>query len=323
MRNNTGDTKQLVSNIVALKYLDDLFKGMDSSIGIILLKGASLLNTVYAQDLGARHLGDADILVKKEDFLEIKNYLSDKGYIFHNNINIPCESDYLNSVICKKEEKFWPPFHIHWHLNNASSPNLAFSAKIDLEKIWQEAQQLNGYKNIYIMSAHHQIIHLCEHALKHGYEQEYFFKDIDRAVRYYGSRLDWDKLICAAKNFNLARPAYYTLYFASRILGAEIPPYVLSALKPEKFTFLEKRFMKAVLRGNGCLHLSDVVYLAMHRNIFAKIKFVFRVFIPPPNAMRQIKNVLPHPVNPCDYLMRLYRGFLYSLQLARILGDVP
>lgn len=316
---NPSSLEQLALNITCLKYLDELFRGINPALKIILLKGVSLLNTVYSRDLGSRHLGDVDILIRKEDFLPLKEYLSGKGYIFHNNIDSLGESNYLNSVTCRKEERFWPSFHIHWHLNNASSPNLAFSAKINLEKIWQEAQLLNGYKNIWIMSPHHQLIHLCEHALKHSYGQAYFLKDINRVIKYYQNTLDWNKLILEAQDFDLTRAVYYTLYFAHRLTGAEIPDFVLFSLKPKRFTFLEKRFMNAVLHNRVSSHLSDVVYLAMNKTIFNKLKFIFRAFIPPCNAMGQIKNSLPSRVNPLDYLMRLRRGFLYSLGMARAL----
>lgn len=306
-------------NLACLGNIADLLKGLDRSINIILLKGIALLNTVYSHDLSQRHLGDVDMLIRIKDFAALKVFLAGKGYIFYNNLNEPRRGIYLNSTTCAKQERFWPPFHIHWHLANATFPTLMFSADIDLERIWQEAELLDGYENVRIMSAHHQLIHLCEHALKHAYDRPYFLKDIADLVIYYKGVLSWERVISEARAFNLSRPVYYTLYFAKNLLAAEIPCEVLSALEPGGATLWERRFVRAVLRGKNRSHLSLVVYLAMNKTFSEKLRFLFRTLVMPPGVNVGINNSLPRQKKSLGCLRRVYGRIRIYLRIAQSL----
>ena len=306
-------------NVACLGNIADLLKGLDRSINIILLKGIALLNTVYSRDVSQRHLGDLDILIRIKDFAALKAFLTDKGYIFYNNFNAPRQGSYLNSATCAKQERFWPPFHVHWHLANATFPTAMFSTGIDLEKIWREAGLLDGYENVWIMSAHHQLIHLCEHALKHAYDRPYFLKDIDDLVRYYRGILSWERVISEARAFTLSRPVYYSLYFAKNFLSTEVPSKVISALKPERAGIWERRFVRAVLKGRNTSHLSLVVYLAMNKTFFEKLRFLFRSLIMPPGVSAGINNRLPRQDKSPDRFRRAYGRFRIYIRMARSL----
>lgn len=304
-------------NIASLDKLDTLFKDLDPALNIILLKGISLLNTVYAGDIGARHLGDIDILVSKENFSRLREFLGKKGYLFNNNLTQPIDTCYLNSVICRKEEKFCSPLHIHWHLSNAAFSTAMFSPRINLERIWQEAELLSGFKNVWIMSVPHQLIYLGEHALKHGYDRPYLLEDIQRVIEYYRQNLCWEKLIVDAQAFNLTRPLYYSFCLAVEMRGARVPARVLSRLKPKRFSFLEKRFIAAVRKGRCPQRLSDVVYLAMHNTCSNKLRYILGVFFPPPKMMAQSRNTSGlQLLKPIDYFRRAYKGFRYFLAIA-------
>ncbi|MDO8748948.1 MAG: nucleotidyltransferase family protein [Candidatus Omnitrophota bacterium] len=307
-------------NIASLDKLNTLFKELEPFLKILLLKGISLLNTVYACDIGARHLGDVDILVRKKDFPRLKKTLHDKGYLFNNNITRPLDTCYLNSATCAKEDKFCPPFHIHWHLSNAAFSTALFSPRINLEKIWQEAEPLSGFKNVWIMSSHHQLIHLGEHALKHSYDRPYLLEDIQRVIEYYQRNLCWEKLIVDAKAFNLTRPLYHSLHFAADMRGARVPARVLSSLKPERFSFLEKRFIAAVRKGKRSERLSGIVYLEMNKTCLDKVSYVWRTFFPPVKMMAQFRNSSGlKRLNPIDYCRRAYKGLNYFLDIGRCL----
>jgi hypothetical protein len=305
------------NNILKIRKYEELLEGWDRlGIKILLLKGLALLKTVY-EDISERGFGDMDILVEQEDIQKIKEYLENNGYEPLNDTGERENCGFVNSIMFERREGEYRYFvHLHWDIINGSIPPLV---RLNLKEVFNEAQPLNDYKNIFCLSTNHQLLHLCEHALKHSYDRLILLYDIDKLIRYYKENLDWDKLTSDIKEFNLARPVYYTLYFSKKILDSPIPDSVFFSLRPKRFTFLEQRFINSVLNGSRKAGISYVVYLAMNRTLFCKMRFIFKTFFPSKNVMGKLRNLEPMNINPCHYFVRLYRGFLYSLRVAQAL----
>lgn len=294
-------------NILSVEYFNQVIKGLNPSIKVMLLKGEALLDAIDKNE-GLRCLVEMDILARREDLSNLKNYLASCGYRFTENIRPSSDVGYINSVMCQKDVKFWPALHVHWHPVNTSFPAYMFAPHIDLEKIWCEAKPLLGYDNVLIMSPHHQLIYLSEHALKHSFERPKDLRDIDMLINRHKAGLNWDRVIADAKDFNLTRAVYYSLYFASNILGTEIPLRALEELKPQKFTFLERRFINSVRKKKQKADSSYAVYLAMNERVPGKIRFVYRTLFPPRTAMGHMQNLPPAKVSFIHYLNRIMRG---------------
>lgn len=299
--------ERAAQNILSLEYFNKIIKGLSPSIKVILLKGEVLLDAVDKNE-GLRRLVEVDILVRREDFSSLKNYLSAQGYRFTENIIPSSDIGYINSVMCKKDVKFWPAVHLHWHLVNNSFPAYMFASRIDIDQIWKEAQPLDGYDNVLKMAPHYQLIYLSEHSLKHSFERQIHLHDIYALIKRYETSLNWDRVIIDAKTFNLTRAVYYALYFVSKILSAQIPQYVSDELKPKKFTFLERRFINSVLNKRQRTDSSYAVYLAMNERLSDKIRFVFRTFFPPRAAMGHMENLPAEKVSLINYFKRITRG---------------
>lgn len=299
--------ERAAQNILSLEYFNKIVNGLNPSIKVILLKGEVLLDAIDKNE-GLRRLVEVDILVRREDFSSLKNYLSAQGYQFTENIIPSSDVGYINSVMCKKDVKFWPAIHLHWHLVNTSFPSFMFAPRIDIDQIWEEAQPLDGYDNVLKMASRHQLIYLSEHSLKHSFEKPYHLSDIDILIRRTGDSLKWDKVISDANEFNLSRAVYYSLYFTSKILGTKIPNDVIEELKPRRITHLERRFISSVLNRSQKPDSSYVVYLAMNERLSDKIRFVYRTLFPPRAAMGHMENLPAEKVSLINYLKRISRG---------------
>jgi len=310
--------ERTAQNILSLEYFNQIVKDLDPSVKVILLKGEALLNSVY-EDEGSRRLAEVDVLIRREDFSDFKNYLSSCGYRFTENIVPSSDVGYINSVMCKKDVKFWPAIHLHWHPVNNSFPAYMFAPRIDIGQIWKAAQPLDGYDNVLKMAPHHQLIYLSEHSLKHSFERPIHLRDIYMLIRRNKDSLDWDGVVTDAKKFNLGRAVYYALYFNSKILEADIPEYVLEELRPKKITFLEQRFIRSVLNHRQKSDSSYVVYLAMNEGLSNKIRFIYRTFFPPREAMGHLKDVSISKVNFIHYLSRVTRSVRTIRRLASTL----
>lgn len=291
-----------------MEYFNKILKDAISPAKVILLKGEAILNAVNENE-GPRRLVEIDILVKREDFTFLRSRLSKAGYRFPENITPSSGVGYINSVMGVSGLKSYPAIHLHWHTVNNSFPSYMFASRIDIDEIWREARPVEGWPdNILVMAPHHQLIYLSEHGLKHSFERAKDLRDIYNLITSHTDAPGWEKLVSDAKRLNLGRAVYYGLYFTSEILGAKIPQGVLEELKPGKFTRLERRFIKSVFEKRQNADSSYVVYLAMNEGLPAKIRFIFRTFFPPREAMGDMQDIASSKVSPAHYLGRIARG---------------
>lgn len=289
-----------------------------SKIKLILLKGLALNRTVYREDFSRPIFADVDLLVKEENISRANDSLIALGYqsplLSRDGLENLGYNPYLNSWFYFPSDTGYFPVHLHWHISNSSSSKAIYYPRIDMESLWREAVPLEGYDNVLILSARHQLIHLAEHALKHSYDKLMLLHDIKEMLVYYRNNLNWDKVIQEAEGFNLSRPLYYGLYFTREILGGAIPALVLDRLKPGKITFLEKRFIRAVLKRRIMIRLSEVVYLSMHKSKAGKIKFIFELFFASSLKIGQSQNTSVLTLG-LAILKRIKWAFVYGLRL--------
>jgi hypothetical protein len=254
------------------------------NIPVLLFKGAAIDAFIY--DGYLRQRLDLDIAVKDEDIAELEKTLADLGYTYvHNDKDYPLP-EYLNSRLFKTGTDSLIPVHVHRHLINNMFLTVDNAWAIDMADVWSQAEPFKEYRNIFTFKPELNIIYLCEHGLKHDFDQLIFLFEIDRLIRYYRERLDWKKLVALAQRLGLARPVYHGLYLVREVLSAGISGEVLEQLKPGKLTTGEKGFIENTLKKRHCRYASFPVYLAMRAGLFKKANFIFRTLFPPGFSMR-------------------------------------
>ena len=299
-------------NLLFLKELGRALKAFkETGIPALVLKGAFLIEEIY-KNPGLRPMSDIDLLVKRENLLQVHEGLKGLGYTTTDNyldyIEKPI-SGYLNSLFYyRKENEASIPLHIHWHLVNSSVPNYMFSSRIDMDGIWQETEKIKiADGEALSLAPNHLVIYLSEHALrmKHSLDRLILLCDISEVIEKYGNRLNWKKVIGDSFMFNLDRMVYYNLYLVKKFLGREIPSYVLKRLKPERPGYFERKFVSFISRTKRFPGLSYLLYLSLNRGLFAKGRFVFRTFFPPRQVMAQRNNISRKNLTPLHYLCHL------------------
>ena len=284
-----------------------------SGLRVIVLKGAALAEKVYG-NIALRPMSDIDLLVKEEDMMNVNEQLKTLDYrpIDASVDDIDFSSTYLTTLDYRTPEENSPSFHIHWHFVNSTIPNESYIRNIKIDNIWRDAEETRiADVETLVMAPHHLLIHLSEHALRvtHSLSKLSFLCDINEAVNFYQERLDWGQLIDEAYTFNLEKMVYLSLFFSSKFLAAPVPEDVLSSIKPKKFSFWEKIFMKAVSNNKQFPGLSYLVHLSLNRGLFRKIKFIGRTFFPPRRFIAQ-RNYIPlSEVGLKYYIRRLNEVF--------------
>lgn len=92
--------------------------------------------------------------------------------------------------------------------------------------------------------------------------------------------IEWSEVLSETRDFNFARTVYYPLHLAKRMLDTPIPDSIIDDLKPEKLTFLEKRKLQRLDEGVRPVYAHAIVYLAVQKGWYDKLRFLYRCFFP-------------------------------------------
>ncbi|MEA3560289.1 MAG: nucleotidyltransferase family protein [Candidatus Omnitrophota bacterium] len=280
-----------------------------AGIEVIVLKGAALAALVYG-NVALRPMTDIDLLVKKEELCSIDARLKYLGYspADHSIGGINLRSiSYLTTFDYRNSTGNSPSLHIHYHFVNSTIPTHSYIDKIKIEKIWQEAEQIElaGAKTL-VMAPHHLLIHLAEHSLRvfHSLSKLSYFCDINQSINFYRKRLDWERFLRDSFEFNLDRMAYFSLYFTTKFLNTRIPEKVLSALKPSGLSWEERIFVWLITANRRFPGSSYLLHLAMNKGLLEKARFILRTFFPPRHILAQRYYI---PESKLSYFYCFYR----------------
>jgi hypothetical protein len=207
----------------------------DAGITPIILKGAALAETVYAQR-ALRPMSDTDILIRPEAVDRAAAILADLGYTRPGPPQADAwrQADRYHIVLTKPSPAFneWH-LELHWHLDRPSRP-----FAIDLEGLWARARPVRiANTHALVLSPEDLLLHVCLHTCKHQFT---FFGlraccDIAATVRHYGATLDWAQVTQRAGQWQVAPYVYLPLRLAQELIGAAVPEAVLDGLRPEGF----------------------------------------------------------------------------------------
>jgi GNAT superfamily N-acetyltransferase len=265
-------------------------------IRALIFKGPAIDRFIYDDFFRPRL--DLDIVVRDEDLPVFESALRELGYRCLENEKDYSLPEYLNSRFFIPQTDDLVCLHVHKHLINNMFLSVDNALSMDMGAVWDETELFKEYGYIYMLKPELNMIYLCEHGLKHNFEQIVFLYEIERLLGFYEGRFDWKKFVDLAVGFGLGRSAYYGLFFVKEGLSARIPQEIMDALRPKRFRVGEKSFMKNTLCLKRSRYASYPVYCAMRRGLFKKINFIFLTLFPPGftlkgYALRILKLVLP------------------------------
>jgi hypothetical protein len=214
-----------------IKEVQSAFK--NKAVKFILLKGASLISTVYA-DLGVRTFVDIDILVKKNDLSLLKDAFVHLGYRLLQDEKVQFLEEFGAGELLFKKEGL-PHFDVHWDLSFYE--RFRGIIRFDNTKIWQEALTVNfDNTDITVLNPETQILYISAHlALAHSFYNLTGFYDVASLIKFYSDAIDWDKLIKDATDMGIRIPVYYVLQFTRDLFNISLPTDLLKRLAPSNF----------------------------------------------------------------------------------------
>jgi hypothetical protein len=207
-----------------------------AQVDSIILKGAALCNFLYPS-LYLRPYDDIDILIKEGDWGKARSLLIELGFK-------PCVnySDLPPKLI--KNEVF---SHLHF-FNSERGVDVELQFDLfqlglrmkTLEDVWKTANMVKLEENyMKVLCPEYQLLQLCVHLNKHGYQRLIWFADIFQLLLELKGKLNWDKIYEIACRENVLSSLYFTLYYVNKVYEGEVVSrHQLEQLKPNFFKCL-------------------------------------------------------------------------------------
>ncbi|MCX7927426.1 MAG: GNAT family N-acetyltransferase [Candidatus Omnitrophica bacterium] len=292
--------KEIIPEQVAEEFMDNYYHHLAASmmfssavesilnhlenhqILTLLMKGPTVDNIIYGDYLRSR--GDLDIVVKQKDWPLLTRVLENIGYF----IQLPPRDyplfEYQNSLLfLPKKEGI--PIHLHNNLFNNLYLGVDGLFLPSMEKVWQETIPLKNYQWIRALQPEMQIIYLCEHAVKHNFEQLVLAYEIQRIILIYANSLDWNKLVILTQSMGLTQVVYTALEVVRDLFNIDLPVERLKRLQP-KLTVVQRCFLRKVRDRKISYWTCYPLYLSMRKKFFYKLRFIWYSFFPPGFPLR-------------------------------------
>jgi hypothetical protein len=237
-----SDVRQAVRNLVLvqtseglrmeaqLRRVADAFR--HAGIPLIVLKGPVLARTVYPS-IGLRPYADLDLTVRDCDEDAAIAVLLRAGF---GEIVDPSERERRSRRSHAGHEG-----HFHRRFESADGSvlvelhldplQLGLKPTCEADR-WQRAEPVPGVPGAHMLAPEDQVVQLCVHAHKHGFERMIWLKDLDLLMRQMAATLDWGLLRHVARSEGVSGSVWYTLWLTRELLGTPVPVAELEALRP-------------------------------------------------------------------------------------------
>lgn len=219
---------------VKQQSVEDVLERLNQAgLDTMVVKGPAIAHTLYPKP-ALRPYNDLDLVVRERDWAAAHQLLVEMG--FSSEEDLPQPPPKLTPLDILYEQKYRHPeteLLVEVHYDDILNAGLAAR---DVEGFWHRASQIDVQGlPIKVMSLEDQLIHMCVHLHYHGYTRLNNFSDMAFAVRDYGMKLDWERLLETVRVEGAQVGVYYSLLYLEQLLGVKVPEGVLDALQPDGF----------------------------------------------------------------------------------------
>jgi len=291
-----------------------------AAIPVIVLKGAHLAELVY-EDIAMRPMGDVDLMVQKKDLERSYALIEEMGYQAQRRFRLERmvkEHHHLPPLLSNNG----PVVEVHW---NIAYPG--HTLKVDLDGLWQRAQeaQIEGAP-ARVLSAEDLLVHLCLHLfqdhLAAGLKRLY---DIGQTVEAYPS-IDWDRIMAITHQWGGEHGGYMALRLAVDLLGAHVPPAVLSRFRlDEREPVIRAAARRHILAPEAATIHPDIMRLRSAQPLKMRVDAFRKILFPYPEYIAIRYNLPPESLWVYPYYLVRIRDMIHQYigQLCQVLHSDP
>jgi hypothetical protein len=285
--------------IYEMEMLTNLFSQAD--IQVVALKGVCYALTIYP-DIGLRPMADLDLLLPASKFPLAVGIAKSSGYVQTVPEASPGLRELLNHEIYLK--KFAVPF-TNLELHHSLVADRTYTYAVTVDWFWNQTELLVGQasnvrsENLFMLSPTAQVMYASAHAmLQHGGRNTTlrWYYDLDRLLRVYVKRIDWDELLSQAQTFNWGSALEAALSVTMAYFETPVPREVLVKLGK---TSDRNRERVEMMQNRPESHTQEEYYKLKSLNWYGRFRLALALAIPSPAYMRWrygLENSLTLPV---------------------------
>jgi hypothetical protein len=303
-----------------LRQLLTLFER--EQIPVVLLKGAALAHTVYA-DPGLRPMADLDVLVPQATFLRARAILIGRNYepILESGDDFNWQFAHAQGFTDRGKQRTL--VELHWHLFTLPY----YRERIPIEWFWSRTIPARlGEKTVQVFSPEAQVLHLAAHlALQHQHRPLVWSYDLALVFSHWRDQIHWEQMIDSAGAFELSEVLRSALAIVEQVWDVTIPSHAWDLLS--EHGSMRERLLSAVLTADR-VEARDVWDGLQMAGLKGKVGYFRQVLFPGAEYMRTRYRIADTRWMPLYYLARLGKGailffrsaFSMTINVARVLA---
>lgn len=307
-----------------LEVLARLFN--QANIPAVVLKGACFALTIYP-DIGLRPMGDLDILVPKANLAEAVQIAKTFGYYVDAKPETsPDLKDLLRHHVClQKTGKHSIALEIHHNL----AANKSFTFAVPVDWFWSQTEPLiaassqTRFESLRMLTPAAQILYAAAHAmLQHGGKEAplRWFYDLDRLIRFYAGRMDWDLILSQAGRFEWGSALDAALSQTYTYFNTPIPDHVRASLSKSSD---RHKALVALMKIKPATYILSKRQKLLSLNWYGRFRLVLALFAPAPAYMRWRYQFNNSWMLPVYYLIRWWGILKDAIQTLLHLAKKP
>lgn len=289
--------------VAEVKALATRFDRAD--IPVAALKGICSALTLYP-DLGLRPMSDVDLLVPTPDLLEALRIARASGYGGGRPEASPGLDELLSHHVCLSKDS--APFTV-LELHDALVAEGAVTYAVPVDWFWSQVEPLPGSEPLLMLSPTAQLLYASAHAmLQHGGRNTSlrWLYDLDRLIRHYGERIDWDLLVSRARAFEWSSAVSAALAETNACFGTPVPARALAELSGQKDRNTQR--VQSLLR-RPLTHTLEEYQKLQSLSTYARLWLTLALLAPAPAYMRWRYGLKNNWALPAWYLYRWWGIF--------------
>lgn len=280
-----GTWMQNQTNFKELETLVHLFH--QAEIPVVALKGVCFSLTIYP-DIGLRPMGDLDLMVPASRLTEAVEIALSHGYADTLPEASPGLNDLLSHHACLQKKG---DSSITLELHHSLVADKSFTYSVPVDWFWEQTELLAGdshkrFEDLCMLTPTAQVLYAASHAmLQHGGKNAplRWFYDLDRLVRFYQERLDWDLLLSQAKIFEWGSALEAALSQTYTYFDTPVPEHVRASLSDQVD---RHQALVALLKIKPATHILEERQRLLTLNWYGRFRLVSALIAPSPAYMR-------------------------------------
>lgn len=211
----------------------------EAGVQVVVLKGAALAETVYG-DPGLRPMVDVDLLVRREHVERAVSALLAAGFRRAGppELRPGFDRDFRVEIEMVSAGAQPVGVEIHWHLTGP----LFVCRRVNYPGLWSRVVPASvASRSTLVLGPEDWVLHLVAHACyKHRQLSLLDLCDLDRLIRFFGERLDWELLLALGEERRWLPAFAMAIEWACRLLETPVPEFVVTRARSCRLPPLER-----------------------------------------------------------------------------------